>query len=333
MNFLNMFSDEASISNNGYRSSLYTDPSIQQGVDFLNYEKNIANNLSGNLRLISQTDGSNLRSGQVINGRIYEGMVTTGTIPTPAITSASAATSAGQASASVSVPTPEEVMEEIKDKDIEYLKMSYEMVNSFYEDILRKFRKDYQGGIASTLIDSKGKPIHGQRSQIIKSIENIQRSLGNINIQISEVVKKRSKTNIQEYYTIMDEIKNTKFKIIQANNQIEALTKLVDPVSAVAEREETHILSKQRYYMYIFWFIIAAVVIYITIVNMINPDASFSALVICIIILVCIFGFIMYANIRGGWFNDIINGIRGISIPRIGNIINFDPLVRIKYTS
>ena len=333
MNFLNMFSDEASISNNGYRSSLYTDPSIQQGVDFLNYEKNIANNLSGNLRLISQTDGSNLRSGQVINGRIYEGMVTTGTIPTPAITSASAATSAGQASASVSVPTPEEVMEEIKDKDIEYLKMSYEMVNSFYEDILRKFRKDYQGGIANTTIGSNGTAILGQRNQIIKSIENIQRSLGNINIQISEVVKKRSKTNIQEYYTIMDEIKNTKFKIIQTNNQIEALTKLVDPVSAVAEREETHILSKQRYYMYIFWFIITAVVIYITIVNMINPDASFSALVICLIILVCIFGFIMYTNIRGGWFNDIVNGIRELSIPKIGNIINFDPLVRIKYTS
>ena len=40
MNFLNMFSDEAPISNNGYRSSLYTDPSIQQGVNFLNYEKN-----------------------------------------------------------------------------------------------------------------------------------------------------------------------------------------------------------------------------------------------------------------------------------------------------
>ena len=333
MNFLNMFSDEAPISNNGYRSSLYTDPSIQQGVNFLNYEKNITDNLSGNLRLISQTDGSNLRSGQVINGRIYEGMVTTGTIPTPAITSASAATSAGQASASVSVPTPEEVMEEIKDKDIEYLKMSYEMVNSFYEDILRKFRKDYQGGIANTTIGSNGTAILGQRNQIIKSIENIQRSLGNINIQISEVVKKRSKTNIQEYYTIMDEIKNTKFKIIQTNNQIEALTKLVDPVSAVAEREETHILSKQRYYMYIFWFIITAVVIYITIVNMINPDASFSALVICLIILVCIFGFIMYTNIRGGWFNDIVNGIRELSIPKIGNIINFDPLVRIKYTS
>ena len=332
MNFLNMFSDEAPISNNGYRSSLYTDPSIQQGVDFLNYEKNIANNLSGNLRLISQTDGSNLRSGQVINGRIYEGMVTTGTTPTPAITSATAATSAGQASvsASASAPTPEEVtnvIEQIKDEDIKYLKMTYDVVNSLYEEIFGEFRKDHQGGIANT------PAIVGQRSQIIKSMKNIQRSLGNINIQISEIVNSRSSTNINEYYTIMDEIKNIKFKIIQANNQIQTLTKMVDPVSAVAEREETHILSKQRYYMYIFWFIIAAVVIYITIVNMINPDASFSALVICIIILVCIFGFIMYANIRGGWFNNIVNGIRGISIPRIGNIINFDPLVRIKYTS
>ena len=345
MNFLNMFSDEAPISNNGYRSSLYTDPSIQQGVDFLNYEKNIANNLSGNLRLISQTDGSNLRSGQVINGRIYEGMVTTGTTPTPAITSATAATSAGQAAATTtatatataSLPTPEEVMEEIKDKDIEYLKMSYDMVNSFYEDILIKFRKDYQGGIANTTIGSNGTAIIGQRNQIIKSIENIQRSLGNINIQISEIVNNRSETNIKEYYTIMDEIKNTKIKIIQANNQIITLTKMVDPVSAVAEREETHILSKQRYYMYIFWFIITAIVIYVTIVNMINPNASFSVLVICIIILICIFGFVMYNNITGAWYNDIKNGISDISIPRmenkVSNLFNFDPLVSIKYTS
>ena len=35
MNFLNMFSDEAPIFNNGYRSSLYTDPSIAQGINFL----------------------------------------------------------------------------------------------------------------------------------------------------------------------------------------------------------------------------------------------------------------------------------------------------------
>jgi hypothetical protein len=342
MNFLNMFSDEAPISNNGYRSSLYTDPSIQQGVNFLNYEKNITDNLSGNLRLISQTDGSNLRSGQVINGKVYEGMETTGTTPTPATTAATAATSAATtpatpAAAATSVASAAEVMEEIKDKDIEYLKMSYDMVNSFYEDILRKFRKDYQGGIANTLIGSNGTAVLGQRNQIVKAIQNIESSLGIINVQISDVVKRRSKANIDAYYTIMEQIKQVKTKIINANNQIENLTKMVDPVSAVAEREETHILSKQRYYIYIFWFIIAAIVIYVTIVNMINPDASFSILAVCIIILLCIFGFIMYNNITGRWFNDIKNGIRGISLPRIGNsfqnLFNFDPLVSIKYTS
>ena len=343
MNFLNMFSDEAPISDNGYRSSLYTDLSIQQGVNFLNYEKNITDNLSGNLRLISQTDGSNLRSGQVINGKVYEGMETTGTTPTPATMAATAATSAASAApgapaTSAAPATPAAPAAEVmEDKDIEYLKMSYDRVNSFYEDILRKFRKDYQGGIANTLIGSNGSAIIGQRNQIVQAIQNIESSLGVINVQISGIVKRRSKANIDAYYTIMEQIKQVKTKIINANNQIENLTKMVDPVSAVAEREETHILSKQRYYIYIFWFIIAAIVIYVTIVNMINPDASFSILAVCIIILVCIFGFIMYNNITGRWFNDIKNGIRGISLPRIGNsfqnLFNFDPLVSIKYTS
>jgi Ca2+-dependent lipid-binding protein len=200
---------------------------------------------------------------------------------------------------------------------------------------LKNFEKDYGGGIANTPTPSgtNGVNISMQRQQLIKSIESIQGALGIINIQISDVVKKRSKVNIKAYYTIMDELRDVKYKIIDTNNKIEELTKIVDPVSAVAEREETHILSKQRYYMYIFWFIITTIVLYVMVVNMINPDSSFSILVICIVILVCIFVFIMYNNITGAWYNDIKDGIRGISIPRIGNIFNFDPLVSIKYTS
>lgn len=340
MNFLNMFSDEAPISNNGYRRSLYTDPSIKQGVDFLNYEKNIANKLSGNLRLISQTDGSNLGSGQVINGKIYEGMETGASVsaappappappaPAPPPPPPTAATSAAPAApAAQTTPAP----------DIEPLKIMYDAVNKQYEDILQKFRMDYQGGIANAPIGPDGGPIAGQRNQIINTIKNIQSSLGNINVQISDIIETRSKANIDAYYNIMQQIRDVKSQIIDANNQIEELTKMVDPVSAVAEREETHILSKQRYYMYIFWFIIAAIVIYVAIANMINPNASFSVLVVCIIILVCIFGFIMYSNITGGWYNDIKNGVRGISIPRIENsfqnLFNFDPLVSIRYTS
>jgi hypothetical protein len=351
MNFLNMFSDEAPISNNGYRRSLYTDPSIKQGVDFLNYEKKITNNLTGNLRLISQTDGSNLGSGQVINGKIYEGMETGGggsvasPAPAPAPPPPTAAASAASTAPAAGQPAdPEEqfkkeVMDVIKNEDIKFLEMSYDVVNLLYEDILEKFRADYQGGLANAPapVGPDEIAVAGQRSQIIKEIKNIETSLSIISVEISEVVKQRSKANIEAYYTIMEKIKVVKSQIIDANNQIEELTKIVDPISAVAEREETHTLSKQRYYMYIFWFIIAAIVIYVTIVNMINPNASFSVLVVCIIILVCIFGFIMYTNITGGWYNDIKNGISGISIPRMENsfqnLFNFDPLVSIKYTS
>jgi len=338
MNFLNMFSDEAPIFNNGYRSSLYTDPSIMQGINFLNYEKDIKNNLSDNLRLISQTDGNDLGSGQVINGKIYEGMETSGSSqasppPPPPEPAAAPSLASSPAAANPEKQFEDKVTEEVKDKNIEFLKMSYIVVNTLYDDLLKNFRKDYQGGIASTSTSSDGKSIPGQRQVIVKSIENIQRSLGIINVQISDVIKKRSKVNIEAYYTIMDELRDVKYKIINTNNKIEELTRVVDPVSAVAEREETHILSKQRYYMYIFWFIITAIVLYVMIVNMISPNSSFSILVICIIILVCIFVFIMYKNITGGWYNDIKDGIGGISIPRIGNIFNFDPLVSIKYTS
>lgn len=330
MNFLNMFSDEAPISNNGYRSSLYTDPSIAQGINFLNYEKDIKSNLTGNLRLISQTDGSNLGSGKIVSGKIYEGMETTAAaVPTPASSSAPATPT------DMKAEFENEVSKQIQDKDIKELKNAYHFVNSIYDNLLRNFEKDYGGGIANTPASAgkNGDKFSTQRQQLIKSIEGIQGALGIINVQISDVVKKRSKIDIEAYYTIMDEIRAVKHKIINANNKVLELTRIVDPVSAVAEREETHILSKQRYYMYIFWFIVAAVVIYVMIMNMINPDSSFSILVICIIILVCIFAFIMYNNITGAWYNDIKDGIRGISIPRIGNIFNFDPLVSIKYTS
>lgn len=343
MNFLNMFSDEAPMSNNGYRSSLYTDPSIKQGVDFLNYEKKITNNLSGNLRLISQTDGTNLSSGQVINGKIYEGMETSGTAPiAPASSPPPPPTTTASASPATSPEESknqfkEEIMDMIKDEDIEFLVMSYDGVNSLYEEMLKIFRKDYEGGLANASVGPGEIAIPGQRNEILKTIKNIEFSLGIINVEISEVVRNRSKVNIEAYYRIMDQIREVKYQIINANNEIEELTKIVDPISAVAEREETHILSKQRYYMYIFWFIITAIVIYVTIVNMINPNASFSVLVICIIILICIFGFVMYNNITGVWYNDIKNGISDISIPRmenkVSNLFNFDPLVSIKYTS
>ena len=43
MNFLNMFSDLAPISKNGYRTQLYSDPGIVQGIEFLKNENMIKN--------------------------------------------------------------------------------------------------------------------------------------------------------------------------------------------------------------------------------------------------------------------------------------------------
>jgi hypothetical protein len=320
-----MFSDEAPISNNGYRTSLYTDPSIMQGIDFLNNEKQIKNNLSENLFLISQTDGSGLGSGKVVNGKIYEGLTSS---------QSSSPTDSTPSSTSTSTSTPEtEVKDQLSDKDIGDLQFSYAVVTGIYEELMKEFSKDYEGGIASNTLSSTGEVIPGQRQELLKEIKSIEVTLGVVGVQVSDIIKERSKVNIQEYYDVMDKIRETKYKIIQTNNKIIELSKMVDPTSAIAQREETHTLSKQRYYMYIFWFIIAAIVIYVMIVNMINPDSSFSLLVVCIIILVCIFGFMFYEKIRSSWYNDIKNGIRNIHIPRIDNVINFDPLVSIKYTS
>lgn len=313
MNFLNMFSDEAPISNSGYRSSLYTDPSIAQGVKYLNYERDIKNNLSENLKLISKTDGSGLGSGKVINGKIYEGMETSQS-STPGATSI-------------------DVTEQIKNADIESLKLGYSFLTGMYDEVLKNFSKDYQGGIANSYVGADGTSISAQRQELVKLLQNIQGSISTINVQISDVVKQRSKVNIQQYYKIMDEIRDVKNKLIKTNNEIIELNKIVDPTSAIAEREETHNLSKQRYYMYIFWFIITAIVIYVMIANMVNPDSSFSVLVVCLIILVCIFGFFIYDKITGSWYYSIKNGITNIHVPRIDNVINFDPLVSIKYTS
>jgi hypothetical protein len=313
MNFSNMFSDEAPISNSGYRSSLYTDPSIAQGVKYLNYERDIKNNLSENLKLISQTDGSGLGSGKVVNGKIYEGMETSQS-STPDASSI-------------------DVTEQIKNADIESLKLGYSFLTGMYDEVLKNFSHDYQGGIANSYVSADGTSVSAQRQELVKLLQNIQTSINTINVQVSDVVKERSKVNIEQYYKIMDEIRDVKNKLIKANNDIIELNKIVDPTSAVAEKEETHILSKQRYYMYIFWFIITAIVIYVMIANMVNPDSSFSVLIICIIILVCIFGFFVYNKITGSWYYSIKNGIRSIHVPRIDNVINFDPLVSIKYTS
>jgi hypothetical protein len=60
MELLNMFSDLAPISNNGYRKQLYTDPGILQGVEFLQNENKVKNEVEQTmgLHMISDSHGS-----------------------------------------------------------------------------------------------------------------------------------------------------------------------------------------------------------------------------------------------------------------------------------
>ena len=60
MELLNMFSDLAPISNNGYREQLYTDPGILQGVEFIQNENKVKREVeqSLDLNLISDSRGT-----------------------------------------------------------------------------------------------------------------------------------------------------------------------------------------------------------------------------------------------------------------------------------
>ena len=79
-------------------------------------------------------------------------------------------------------------------------------------------------------------------------------------------------------------------KIIIPKNKTKTI---YDIDTSLAKEHETSLLTKQRYYVYIIWFIILAIILYITISNIFNPESSFSVLLISLILLICIFLFFM----------------------------------------
>jgi NADH:ubiquinone oxidoreductase subunit 3 (subunit A) len=316
MNFLNMFSDLAPISKNGYRIQLYSDPGIVQGVEFLKNETMIKNALTGNLQLIEQTDGVTLGSESII-----EGMTSTDS-STPAPPLSMQNTTSGQSQSTETANT----------QNIDNIKKQFNSVSQAYDTVLKNITTSYGGGIAST----EDATAVAFRSAMLKHLQSLGEGLNRIYNELQTAISKGATANFQEYDSIRLQISKTREQLIRIDKEITEKEKLIDYETPLAEEQETSILSRQRYYVYIMWFIITAIILYITVSNLINPESSFTSLLLSIILLIGLVVVLFY-NTWSSYANRINTDIRSINLSGIQHDIksmfNFDPLVSIKYTS
>jgi NADH:ubiquinone oxidoreductase subunit 3 (subunit A) len=316
MNFLNMFSDLAPISKNGYRTQLYSDPGIVQGVEFLKNETMIKNALTGNLQLIEQTDGVTLGSESII-----EGMTSTDS-STPAPPLSMQNTTSGQSQSTETANT----------QNIDNIKKQFNSVSQAYDNVLKNITTSYGGGIAST----EDATTVAFRSAMLKHLQSLGEGLNRIYNELQTAISKGATANFQEYDSIRLQISKTREQLIRIDKEITEKEKLIDYETPLAEEQETSILSRQRYYVYIMWFIITAIILYITVSNLINPESSFTSLLLSIILLIGLVVVLFY-NTWSSYANRIDTDIRSINLSGIQHDIksmfNFDPLVSIKYTS
>jgi NADH:ubiquinone oxidoreductase subunit 3 (subunit A) len=316
MNFLNMFSDLAPISKNGYRTQLYSDPGIVQGVEFLKNETMIKNALTGNLQLIEQTDGVTLGSESII-----EGMTSTDS-STPAPPLSMQNTTSGQSQSTETANT----------QNIDNIKKQFNSVSQAYDTVLKNITTSYGGGIAST----EDATAVAFRSAMLKHLQSLGEGLNRIYNELQTAISKGATANFQEYDSIRLQISKTREQLIRIDKEITEKEKLIDYETPLAEEQETSILSRQRYYVYIMWFIITAIILYITVSNLINPESSFTSLLLSIILLIGLVVVLFY-NTWSSYANRIDTDIRSINLSGIQHDIksmfNFDPLVSIKYTS
>ncbi len=332
MDYSNMFSDLAPIFESGYRAQRNSDPAIKQGVQFLNDERSIINGLIPNLNLISQTGGSGMDSAKIVNGRILEGLSTATTSPTatniapvPSTTPSSTTTQASPQVTPVSQDT------------INSLKNQYQSTLNSLNTNMNLLTTNFGGGIAGndemTQISKDISLKTGDvRKIILQNVGNIRNNLDSIYSQITQATNNNIIITNQEYEAISKQLNDINTQIINNYRELNKPEMDIDYVSPVAGAEETSILSTQRYYVYILWFIITVIVLYITVSNLINPSSSTWSLAVSLIIIIGLFAFLIYNNI-GTWYTRVDNDIRSFEWPSFNNVFNFDPLVSIKYTS
>ena len=333
MDYSNMFSDLAPIFESGYRGQLNSDPAIMQGVQLLKDERSIINGLIPNLNLISQTDGSGIGSAKIVNGRILEGLTTTTTSataanPAPPVPSSTPSSTTTQASPQVKA---------VSQDAINSLKNQYQSTLNSFNSNMNLLTINAGGGVAD---NNDMIPINQDvsfktgdvRKMILQNTGYIRNNLDSIYNQITQATNNNIILTNQEYEQISKQLNDINMQIINNYRELNKPEMDIDFVSPVAGAEETSILSTQRYYVYILWFIITVIVLYITISNLINPSSSTWSLAVSLIIIIGLFAFLIYNNI-GSWYTRVDNDIRRMEWPNLNNIFNFDPLVSIKYTS
>jgi hypothetical protein len=322
-----MFSDLAPLFNNGYRKQLYTDPGILQGIEFLQNENKVKEEVAQNLdlNLISDLHGS--ESTTVHSAGILNNADSYGT--------------GGE------IEGFQETMEGPTTKYYNDLKLQYNIVLDQFNAVVRAAKSTPGGGIiplsppappAVETPDQVIKRLIGDkdaREKLKNNLDTLSSRMANISSQLMSNVKDNTSSDFSSYNKMQKEIDRVQARIIEVDEIMKKNSSktIYDVDTSLAKEEETALLTTQRYYVYILWFIILVIILYITVTNLINPDSSFSVLLVSLVLLICLFLFFMYSKWNTEWY-DLKLKLKNINfgLPEIPKI-DFNPLVTIKYTS
>ena len=329
MDLSNMFSDLAPLFNNGYRKQLYTDPGILQGMEFLQNENKVKKEVAQNLdlNLISYSHGSEsatVHSAGILNNADSDSYGPSGDIE-----------------------GFQETMESPTTKYYNDLKAQYNIILADFNTIITSAKTTPGRGIiplspppppaieTPEQVTKRLAADKAARENLKKNLDTLSSQMANISSQLMSNVKDNTSSDFSSYNKMQKDIDNVQKRIIEIDGIIKknSSKSIYDVDTSLAKEEETALLTKQRYYVYIIWFIILVIILYITITNLVDPDSSFSVLLISLVLLICLFMFFMYSKWNTEWY-DLKIKLKNLDfgLPDIPKI-DFNPLVSIKYTS
>ena len=323
MELLNMFSDLAPIyinGHSGYKQQSYIDPAILQGTEFLQNEDKVNKEVKRNLDLnmVSYSHGSESAmvqsAGLVDNENEIEGF---------------------QESMDGAGSTT---------KYYNHLKDQYKNALDMFNAAIHEARNTEGKGIKPITPAVNETPEQTMkrlaadklaREDLKNRLHYLSSQMANFSAQMMSNVKDNTAKDFSSYNKMQKEIDNVQRRIIEIDAIMEKNKSRAshDIDTSLAKKHETSLLAKQRYYVYILWFVILAIILYITITNLFDNDSSFSVLLITLILLIFLFLYFMYSQWSVGW-HDLKYKLKNLDfgLPEIPKI-DFNPLVSIKYTS